>query len=167
MTVLNTLCTCANACCLDRVPAALSIYRASPMANTSQTSDLEGIHHEMHGIAKQIKIMNEINALPVQYLATNNPPLATAPILEEANRSCRSHRSGDQDSQNCHGAGEEGVLVYRSLGYLAELMIRWVRKPGDGKDHLARTTELTCAEINPLLRKLKTWMLGLTSSIQA
>ena len=32
------------------------------MASTNQALDLEGIHREMHGIADQIKIMNEINA---------------------------------------------------------------------------------------------------------
>ncbi|GFY96622.1 hypothetical protein Acr_11g0009280 [Actinidia rufa] len=32
------------------------------MANISQAPNLENIHREMHGIAEQIKIMNEINA---------------------------------------------------------------------------------------------------------
>ncbi|GFY95612.1 hypothetical protein Acr_10g0009970 [Actinidia rufa] len=36
--------------------------RARPTTNTSQALDLEGIHREMHGIAEQIRIMNEINA---------------------------------------------------------------------------------------------------------
>ncbi|GFS41387.1 hypothetical protein Acr_00g0074010 [Actinidia rufa] len=36
--------------------------KARPMANASQAPDLKGIHHEMHEIAEQIKIMKEINA---------------------------------------------------------------------------------------------------------
>ena len=35
--------------------------KAHPMENAGQAPDLEGIHREMHGIAEQIKIMNEIN----------------------------------------------------------------------------------------------------------
>ncbi|GFZ10825.1 hypothetical protein Acr_22g0002230 [Actinidia rufa] len=46
--------------------------RAYPMASNIQTLGLEGLHHEMYGIAEQIKIMNEINALLIQRLATNN-----------------------------------------------------------------------------------------------
>ena len=53
------------------------------MANNSQALDLEGIHREMHGIAEQIRIMNEINARLVQHLATNNPPHPTAPVQED------------------------------------------------------------------------------------
>ena len=66
------------------------------MATTSQVLDLKGIHHEMHGIAEQIRIMNEINARVVQHLATNNPPPLAVPVPEETNRSRRSHRAGDQ-----------------------------------------------------------------------
>ncbi|GFZ21574.1 hypothetical protein Acr_29g0007360 [Actinidia rufa] len=67
--------------------------RAGPMTNTGHAPNLKGIHREMHGIAEQIRIMNEINAHLVQHLATNNPPLATAPVLEEADRSPHSHWS--------------------------------------------------------------------------
>ena len=38
------------------------------MANISQATNLEGLHHEMHGIAKQIKVMNENNACLIQHL---------------------------------------------------------------------------------------------------
>ncbi|GFZ18505.1 hypothetical protein Acr_27g0002440 [Actinidia rufa] len=54
----------------------------------------------MHGIAEQIRIMNEINACLVQHLATNNPPPPTAPIPKDANRFHRSRRSSDQDFPN-------------------------------------------------------------------
>ena len=48
------------------------------MANTSQALDLEGLHHEMHGITEQTKIMNVNNARLIQHLAMNNlPPIAT------------------------------------------------------------------------------------------
>ena len=76
------------------------------MMNTSQAPNLEDIHRKMHGIAEQFKIMNEINAHLVQHLATANPPLATALISEDANRSCHSHRSRDQESQNCYNVDQ-------------------------------------------------------------
>ena len=52
------------------------------MANTSQVSDLEGLHREMHGITKQIRVMNKNNAHLIQHLAMNNPQPLAAPILE-------------------------------------------------------------------------------------
>ena len=71
---------------------------AHPMVDTNQAPDLEGLHCEMHVVAEQIRVMNEINVRLVQHLVINNLPLATAPVLEEADRSHLSHRSGDQDS---------------------------------------------------------------------
>ena len=68
------------------------------MASAGETLDLEGIHHEMHRIYEQIKIMNELTACLVQHLATNNPPPITALVPENANRSGHSHRSGNHDS---------------------------------------------------------------------
>ena len=41
------------------------------MINTIQALDLKGLYYEMHGIAKQIRIMNENNALLIQHLTTN------------------------------------------------------------------------------------------------
>ncbi|GFS34936.1 hypothetical protein Acr_00g0036830 [Actinidia rufa] len=76
--------------------------KAHFMENTRQTLDLEGLHYEMHGIAEQIRIMNESNARLIQHLATNNPSLPVAPILEEANRSRHSHRLSNHDSQSRH-----------------------------------------------------------------
>ena len=67
------------------------------MAMSSQALDLEGIHREMHGIAEQIRIMNKINARLVQHLATNNPPLAVAPV-QEAEQFRRSNWLGDHNS---------------------------------------------------------------------
>ncbi|GFY85817.1 hypothetical protein Acr_04g0005550 [Actinidia rufa] len=58
--------------------------RACPMANTNQAPNLEGIiRREMHGIAEQIRVMNEINARLVQHLTTSNPPPPTANVSEE------------------------------------------------------------------------------------
>ena len=65
--------------------------RVRPMANTGQALDLKGIHCDMHGIAKQIRIMNEINARLVQPFATNNPPPATTLVSEDTDRSRLSH----------------------------------------------------------------------------
>ncbi|GFZ21568.1 hypothetical protein Acr_29g0007300 [Actinidia rufa] len=81
------------------------------MANTSQASDLEGIHGDMHGITKQIKIMNEINARLVQHLATNNPLPPAAPIPEDVDRSHRSCQSSDQDSQCRHSTSAHEDFV--------------------------------------------------------
>ena len=68
------------------------------MANTSQTPNLEGLHREMHGIAEQIRIMNENNVCLIQPLTTNNPsPPPAVPILE-VQQSYRSQRSSNKES---------------------------------------------------------------------
>ena len=53
------------------------------MANAVQASDLKGTPHDMHGIAEQIGIMNEINARMVLHIAMNNLPHITAPIPKD------------------------------------------------------------------------------------
>ena len=71
------------------------------MANTNQAPDLESLHH----VAEQVRIMNENIAHLIQYLAiTNPPPPATAPV--PAGRSCRSRRSGDNESQSHQSTGQ-------------------------------------------------------------
>ncbi|GFZ09317.1 hypothetical protein Acr_20g0011250 [Actinidia rufa] len=47
--------------------------RAPPMANASQAPDLEGLHHEIHGMPEQMRVMNENNARLIQLLAAANP----------------------------------------------------------------------------------------------
>ncbi|GFZ06995.1 hypothetical protein Acr_18g0011650 [Actinidia rufa] len=47
--------------------------RAPPMANASQIPDLEGLHHEIHGMAEQMRVMNENDARLIQLLAAANP----------------------------------------------------------------------------------------------
>ncbi|PSS21233.1 Serine/arginine-rich SC35-like splicing factor [Actinidia chinensis var. chinensis] len=75
--------------------------RAHPMANTNQAPDLESLHH----VAEQVRIMNENIAHLIQYLAiTNPPPPATEPV--PAGRSCRSRRSGDDESQSHQSTGQ-------------------------------------------------------------
>ncbi|GFY92557.1 hypothetical protein Acr_08g0009530 [Actinidia rufa] len=54
--------------------------RAHPMANPGQIPDLEGLHCEIHGIAEQMRIMNENNGRLMQLLAAANPPLPAAPV---------------------------------------------------------------------------------------
>ncbi|GFZ03474.1 hypothetical protein Acr_16g0000980 [Actinidia rufa] len=49
--------------------------RAPPMANTIQVPDLEGLHHEIHGMAEQMRVMNENNARLIQLFAAANPNL--------------------------------------------------------------------------------------------
>ncbi|GFZ20003.1 hypothetical protein Acr_28g0007080 [Actinidia rufa] len=68
--------------------------RASPMANTSQFSDLKCLHREIHGMAEQMRIMNENNARLVQLLAAANPPHSAAPPIPDIKRSHHSNRSG-------------------------------------------------------------------------
>ena len=80
--------------------------RVHPMENVGQASDLEGIQHEMHGIAEQIKMMNEINAHLVQHPITNNMPPVTACIPKNVGQSRHSHRSGNRDLQNCQSASQ-------------------------------------------------------------
>ncbi|GFZ14623.1 hypothetical protein Acr_24g0008130 [Actinidia rufa] len=72
--------------------------RAHPMANPGQIPDLEGLHREIHGMAEQMRIMNENNGRLMQLLAAANPPLPAAPV-PDIERSRHSNRSGDR-SQN-------------------------------------------------------------------
>ncbi|GFZ19053.1 hypothetical protein Acr_27g0007920 [Actinidia rufa] len=69
--------------------------RAPPMANTSQVPDLEGLHHEIHGMAEQMRVMNENNARLIQLLAAANPQPPIAPSVPDVERSRHSNRSGD------------------------------------------------------------------------
>ena len=57
------------------------------MVNTSQTPDLEGLHYEIHGMAEQMRIMNENNARFIQHLAAANPPHLAAPTVLDIQRS--------------------------------------------------------------------------------
>ncbi|GFZ03500.1 hypothetical protein Acr_16g0001240 [Actinidia rufa] len=116
-------------CLLSRPSASSPLEnKAHPMANTSQAPDLEGIHREMHGITKQIRIMNKINARLVKHLTTNNQPPPTAPVSKDANQSHCSHRSGDQNSQSCHGTGH-GYSTKSRPHRLASLHSRRRRSP--------------------------------------
>ncbi|GFY99208.1 hypothetical protein Acr_13g0006090 [Actinidia rufa] len=68
--------------CLPRPNASSPLdNRTRPMANTSQAPDLEGLHREIHGMAEQMRVMNENNARLIQLLAAANlPPPAAPPI---------------------------------------------------------------------------------------
>ncbi|GFS29536.1 hypothetical protein Acr_00g0007140 [Actinidia rufa] len=92
----SSLCTCAAATYPDQVLAAPWISRAPPMANASQVPDLEGLHHEIHGMAEQMRVMNENNARLIQLLATANPQPPAAPSVPDVERSRHSNRSGDR-----------------------------------------------------------------------
>ncbi|GFY87650.1 hypothetical protein Acr_05g0012890 [Actinidia rufa] len=70
--------------------------RAPPMANASQVPDLEGLHHEIHGMAEQMRVMNENNARLIQLLAVANPQPPAAPSVPDVERSRHSNRSGDR-----------------------------------------------------------------------
>ncbi|GFY90756.1 hypothetical protein Acr_07g0009530 [Actinidia rufa] len=68
--------------------------RAPPMANTSQAPDLESLYREIHGMAEQMRIMNENNARLVQLLTAANPPPPAAPPIPDVERSRPSNRLG-------------------------------------------------------------------------
>ncbi|GFZ16171.1 hypothetical protein Acr_25g0005800 [Actinidia rufa] len=88
--------------CLPRPSASSHLdNRARPMANISQASNLEGLHHEIHGMAEQMRIMNENNACLIEHLIANNPPPPASPAPSH-----RSHRFGDNESQNHHKGKE-------------------------------------------------------------
>ncbi|GFZ02411.1 hypothetical protein Acr_15g0010190 [Actinidia rufa] len=81
--------------------------QAHTMADNSQAPNIEGLHREMHGIAEQIRIMNENNACLIQHLATNNPPSPATPIPLEIEWSHCSRRSGNYESQNRQSTASE------------------------------------------------------------
>ncbi|GFS40364.1 hypothetical protein Acr_00g0068130 [Actinidia rufa] len=56
-------------------------------------------------LAHRSEVMNEINARLIQHLAITNPPPPITPVIEEVDRSHRSHRAGDQDSKSRHSTG--------------------------------------------------------------
>ncbi|GFY97652.1 hypothetical protein Acr_12g0001930 [Actinidia rufa] len=91
-----------DCCCLLLRPSASSPLdnRAHPMANTSQAPDLEGFHHEIHGMAEHMRIMNENNAHLIQLLIAVNPPPPVVPLIPEIELSHHFHRLGDDHSQN-------------------------------------------------------------------
>ncbi|GFY80793.1 hypothetical protein Acr_01g0006020 [Actinidia rufa] len=79
---------------LPRPSASIPLdNRAPPMANTSQVPYLEGLHHEIHGMAEQMRVMNENNARLIQLLAAANPQPQPAPPVPGIERSCHSSRS--------------------------------------------------------------------------
>ncbi|GFZ19274.1 hypothetical protein Acr_27g0010130 [Actinidia rufa] len=80
----------------DQVLAAPWIIELPPMANASQVPDLEGLHHEIHGMAEQMRVMNENNARLIQLLAAANPQPPAAPSVPDVERSRHSNRSGDR-----------------------------------------------------------------------
>ncbi|XP_057464641.1 uncharacterized protein LOC130754441 [Actinidia eriantha] len=74
--------------------------RAPPMANTSQVPNLEGLHHEIHGMAEQMRVMNENNARLIQLLAAANPrpPAPPIPDIERSRHSSRSRGRSNNPS---------------------------------------------------------------------
>ncbi|GFY97524.1 hypothetical protein Acr_12g0000650 [Actinidia rufa] len=81
--------------------------RAHPMANSSQAIDLEGLHRKIHGMAEQMRVMNEKqcppNIAPRRGQSTTSPTVPPIPNIE---RSHRSHCLGDDHSQNNHSTGQ-------------------------------------------------------------
>ncbi|GFS36147.1 hypothetical protein Acr_00g0044360 [Actinidia rufa] len=77
--------------------------RAPPMANTSQVPNLEGLHHEIHGMAEQMRVMNENNARLIQLFAAANPqPQPTPPVpgIERSRHSSRSRGRSNNPAES-------------------------------------------------------------------
>ncbi|GFZ02291.1 hypothetical protein Acr_15g0008990 [Actinidia rufa] len=88
--------------------------RAPPMANTNQAPDLEGLHREIHGMAEQMRIMNENNARLVQLLAAANPLPPAAPPIPDLERSHHSNLLGGRSQNLTMGSehtGGEGAFA--------------------------------------------------------
>ncbi|GFY97870.1 hypothetical protein Acr_12g0004110 [Actinidia rufa] len=78
------------------------------MANTSQAPDLEGLHCEIHGMAEQMRVMNENNNTRLlRPLAVANPPPSAVSPIPDIEQSHRFRRSGDNHSQNLRVEGEK------------------------------------------------------------
>ncbi|GFZ15858.1 hypothetical protein Acr_25g0002670 [Actinidia rufa] len=88
------------------------------MANTSQAPDLEGLHYEIHGMAEQMRVMNENNARLIQILAAANPQPPAVPPIPDVERSRHSNRLGGR-SQN-HSIDR----VWRGIRRLPSLLRR-------------------------------------------
>ncbi|GFZ14708.1 hypothetical protein Acr_24g0008980 [Actinidia rufa] len=82
--------------------------RAPPMANASQVPDLEGLYHEIHGMAEQMRVMNENNARLIQLLAAANPQPPAAPFIPDVERSRHFNRSGDRSHNSNAIPNEKG-----------------------------------------------------------
>ncbi|GFY86387.1 hypothetical protein Acr_05g0000260 [Actinidia rufa] len=79
--------------------------RAHPMANTSQAPDLEGLYCEIHNMVEQMKIMNENNTRLIQHLTTNHQPPLAAFAPDVVDRTRRTKRLGDSESQSHQSIG--------------------------------------------------------------
>ncbi|GFZ05550.1 hypothetical protein Acr_17g0011220 [Actinidia rufa] len=88
--------------------------RAYPMANTNQAPDLEGLHREIHGMAEQMRIMNENNARLIQLLAAANPPPPAAPPIPDVERSRHSSRPGGRSQNHSTDRVRRGIRRSRS-----------------------------------------------------
>ncbi|GFZ03420.1 hypothetical protein Acr_16g0000440 [Actinidia rufa] len=100
----SSLCTCAAATYPRPSASSPLDNRAPPMANASQVPDLEGLHHEIHGMAEQMRVMNENNARLIQLLAAANPQPPAAPSVPDVERSRHSNRSGGRSHDSTEQA---------------------------------------------------------------
>ncbi|GFY97469.1 hypothetical protein Acr_12g0000100 [Actinidia rufa] len=113
------------------------------MANPGQAPDLEGLHCEMHDMAKQMRVMNKNNGRLMQLLAAAKPPLPAAPPVPDIERSCHSNRSGDRSqniSANRVGRGRDAK--HQARPYVKRVPRNLVKlQPGrDGEGVLTEAT---------------------------
>ncbi|GFS33871.1 hypothetical protein Acr_00g0031010 [Actinidia rufa] len=120
--------------CLPRPSASSPLdNRACPMANTSQAPDLEGLHREIHGMAEQMRIMNENNARLLQLLANNLPRIPPA-LVPENHPPHRPRWSG----MPLLGLRATTVLIEPSDNGLPPHILSEKRVPPQSLDHLAK-----------------------------
>ncbi|GFS29730.1 hypothetical protein Acr_00g0008110 [Actinidia rufa] len=147
--------------------------RAPPMANASQVPDLEGLHHEIHGMAEQMRVMNENNARLIQLLAAANPQPPAAPSVPDVERSRHSNRSGDRS----HNVSTERARVRRrapspslcersssSESSHTRARVRRGRSPNRG-DHTEARDKSTSQKIRDLDARLDTINTGTNAPV--
>ncbi|GFZ14862.1 hypothetical protein Acr_24g0010520 [Actinidia rufa] len=85
--------------------------RAPPMANASQVPDLEGLHHEIHGMAEQNEGHEREQRPPYTAPRCCQPP--AAPSIPDIERSRHSNRSGDRSHNSNAIPNEKGRSPHR------------------------------------------------------
>ena len=99
----------------------------------------------MHGIAEQIRVMNQINTHLVQYLAITNPPPTTTTVPEVVDWSRPSRRSSNHDSQSRKSIDQ--AYSTKSHRYRSpSLHSRWVRSHATSESRSSSWTHDTGGE---------------------
>ncbi|GFS33282.1 hypothetical protein Acr_00g0027620 [Actinidia rufa] len=144
--------------------------KARPIANISQAPNLEGLHHEIHGMAKQMRIMNENNSRLIQHLTANNPsppaPFTVLTALAIMNPKATIVLIGISDV-DLRFPVEGKETLHLSFDHPAKPQKWRARKLGGEEDLLAETIKCPGTEKNPPPRRLEIWTPKLMPSTSA